>query len=184
MKGEVFYDRIIAGELKGRTVMLPKTGDVRPTKNRVRQAVFNLLTARLDWDALVVADLFCGSGAWGLEALSRGARKIYFVDMDERVAAENIQRLGVKGTEVFGADVRTWRPPALPGVFVDVVLADPPYGKGLAQALVNRVKEMGGRTGTWWCVETGSTEMLLWDGFEAVDYRDYGSSRIWVARQV
>lgn len=175
---EVFYDRIIAGSLKGRTLALPKSAEVRPTKNRVKQAVFNLLTARVDWDGLVVGDLFCGSGAWGLEAVSRGAKKVYCVDVDERVAAANIKALGVGNAAAVAADVRTWKPPAL----LDVVLADPPYGKGLAQGLIARASDIG-QSGSWWCVETSKDEGLVWDGFEDVDFRDYGASRIWVGRQ-
>jgi len=176
---EVFYDRIIAGELKGRKIALPKSDEVRPTKNRVKQAVFNLLTARVDWEGAVVGDLFCGSGAWGLEAVSRGAAKVVCVDVDERCAAENVRALGLKTVSVVAGDVRTWSPPAL----LDVVLADPPYGKGLAQGLVARAAEIG-KSGSWWSVETGKDDELVWDGFEDVDSRDYGASRVWVAHQL
>lgn len=176
--GEVFYDLIIAGSLRGRKIALPKSDSVRPTKNRVKQAVFNLLGARLDWDGMVVGDLFCGSGAWGLEAVSRGAQSVVCVDMDERTAATNIKSLGVERAKAVGADVRSWAPPAL----LDVVLADPPYGKGLAQALINRAATVG-KPGSWWCVEAGRDDELVWDGFEDVEFRDYGASRIWIARQ-
>lgn len=175
---DVFTDTIIAGELKGRKVALPKSDAVRPTKNRVKQAVFNLLGARLDWAGLAVGDLFCGSGAWGLEAVSRGAKSVVCVDMDERTASENIRNLNVGKAKAVSADVRQWAPPAL----LDVVLADPPYGKGLAQALVARAAVIG-KPGSWWCVETGREDELAWDGFEDVTFRDYGASRIWVARQ-
>lgn len=179
MANDVFYDRIIAGSLKGRKLLLPKSEGVRPSKNRVRQAVFNLLGARLDWQGLSVADLFCGSGAWGLEALSRGAAKVVLVDMDERTAAVNVQDLGAAKATVVGADVRQWKPAAL----ADVVLLDPPYGKGLAQAVVDRAAQIA-KPDSWWCVETGREEELVWNGFEDVEFRDYGASRIWVARYV
>lgn len=175
---DMFFDRIIAGALRGRKVALPKSGDVRPSKNRVRQAVFNLLTARVEWEGAVVGDLFCGSGAWGLEAASRGAKTVICVDIDERVAAGNIRDLQVKGVKAVAADVRNWTPPAL----LDVVMLDPPYGKGLAQSLIGRAREIG-QSGSWWCVETGSDEELVWDGFEEVEWRDYGASRVWVAQQ-
>lgn len=177
MANELFYDRIIAGTLKGRKVLLPKSEGVRPSKNRVRQAVFNLLGARLDWEDLSVADLFCGSGAWGLEALSRGAAKVVLVDMDDRTAATNVKDLGVSTASVMGADVRQWKPAAL----LDVVLLDPPYGKDLAQGVIDRAA-LFGKPDSWWCVETGRDEELNWDSFEDVEHRDYGGSRVWVAR--
>lgn len=177
MANDLFYDRIIAGNLKGRKVLLPKSDGVRPSKNRVRQAVFNLLGARLEWQGLQVADLFCGSGAWGLEALSRGAAKVILVDMDERTAAINVKDLGAAKASVVAADVRQWKPAAL----LDVVLLDPPYGKGLAQAVINRAAQLA-KTGSWWCVETGRDETLEWAGFEDVEFRDYGGSRVWVAQ--
>jgi len=179
MANDVFYDRIVAGSLRGRKIALPKNENVRPSKNRVRQAVFNLLGARLDWEGLAVADLFCGSGAWGLEAASRGAGKVLLVDMDERTAAQNVRDLGVANVSVVAADVRRWAPPAL----LDVVLLDPPYGKGLAQAVLARAGQIG-KPGSWWCIETGRDEDLVWDGFEAVEFRDYGGSRVWVGRRI
>ena len=178
MKAEVFYDHIIAGTLKGRKVVLPKTDSVRPTKNRVKQAVFNLLGSRIDWDGMLVGDLFCGSGAWGLEAFSRGAKQVLCVDIDERTAALNIKTLAVGNVRAVSADVRQWSPPAL----LDVVLADPPYGRDLAAGLVARAALIG-KSGSWWCVETGREDVMVWDGFEDVEFRDYGASRVWVARQ-
>ncbi|PZP39607.1 MAG: 16S rRNA (guanine(966)-N(2))-methyltransferase RsmD [Pseudomonas fluorescens] len=176
MANNVFYDHIIAGSLKGRKVVLPKSDGVRPSKNRVKQAVFNLLGARVEWEGAVVLDLFCGSGAWGLEALSRGAKSVICVDVDERVAAENIKSMGASGCKAVSADVRLWKPPAL----ADVVLLDPPYGKSLAQAVVKRAGEFG-KSGSWWCVETGTDDEIIWDGFEDVKFRDYGASRVWIA---
>ncbi len=178
MANDLFYDRIIAGTLKGRKVLLPKSEGVRPSKNRVRQAVFNLLGARLDWDGLSVGDLFCGSGAWGLEALSRGAAKVVLVDIDDRTAATNVKELGAANASVHSADVRQWKPASL----LDVVLLDPPYGKGLAQGVIDRASVIG-KSGSWWCAETGREEELNWAGFEDVNFRDYGASRVWVARQ-
>jgi 16S rRNA (guanine966-N2)-methyltransferase len=102
----------------------------RPTSDRVREALFNVLDARLDFDGLVVLDLFAGSGALGLEALSRGASRGVFVEQDHRAAAtisRNIAELGVgAAVEVRRAPVAT----VLAGGTdrpVDLVLADPPY---------------------------------------------------------
>ncbi|RYG59405.1 MAG: 16S rRNA (guanine(966)-N(2))-methyltransferase RsmD [Alphaproteobacteria bacterium] len=176
---DVFFDRVIAGTMKGRKIALPKNGDVRPSKNRVRQAVFNTLLSRIDLDGLLVGDLFCGSGAWGLEAASRGAKSVVCVDIDERTAQLNIRTLQAAQVKAVAGDVRTWTPPTL----LDVVLADPPYGKGMAQALLNRAQAIG-KSGSWWCLETGREDELVWDGFEDVSHRDYGASRVWIGRQL
>jgi len=172
-----FKDRIIAGRWRGRGLVLPKSESVRPTRNRVRQAAFNLLTARMAWQGTAVVDLCCGSGAWGLEAASRGAAKVVLVDSEVAVAKDNVAALGAGQVQVVKADVRAWAP----GQAFDVVLADPPYGRGMAQALLARTETLG-KGGSWWCVETASDEELDWNGFVDVDFRDYGVSRIWVGR--
>ena len=107
---------------------MPRTG-TRPTTDRVRESLFNLLTARLDLGGVSVLDLYAGSGALGLEALSRGAASAVFVESDQRAAGmidQNIAALGVTGATVRrgprdgGAGAGAQRP-------VDLVLADPPY---------------------------------------------------------
>lgn len=174
-----FSDRIIAGVYKGRALVLPADDAVRPTKNRVRQAVFNMLGSRLDWDGLRVVDLCCGSGAWGLEALSRGAAEVVLVDRDVKVAEANAQALGVGAqVEVVKSEVGAW----VSAAPFDVVLADPPYALPLAQRLLARAGELGGN-GSWWAMETAPSTQLDWAGFEEVVHRDYGGSRIWVGKQ-
>jgi 16S rRNA (guanine966-N2)-methyltransferase len=173
-----FTDRIIAGKWGGRPLLLGKSEAVRPTRNRVRQAAFNLLTSRVEWRGAQVVDLCCGSGAWGLEAESRGATAVWMVDFDGRTARQNMQVLASNAV-LIEDDVRTWKPQAL----LDVVMADPPYGSGLAQALLLRAAELG-KPGSWWCVELGSHETIDAPGFDDVVVRDYGVSRVWVGRQV
>lgn len=120
--------RIIAGLAGGRRLAVPPRG-TRPTSDRVREAVFNALQARRDLEGARVLDLYAGSGALGLEALSRGAAHVRFVESDRRAAAvlrRNVEALGLHGAEV------TARPAAAvlqgdPGLPYDVVLADPPY---------------------------------------------------------
>ena len=87
--------RIITGTLKGRALQLPNSDEARPTRGRIRQAAFNILQGYTDFEGLTVAELCCGSGAWGLEALSRGAAKVYLVDTDPRCAQRNVQALAV-----------------------------------------------------------------------------------------
>ena len=119
--------RIIAGSAGGRRLVVPPKG-TRPTTDRVREALFSRLDARLTWPGLVVLDLYAGSGALGLEALSRGAEKVVLVEQHAQacsVIERNIEAVGIPGATLFHADVV-----ALPGrtpVRADLVLADPPY---------------------------------------------------------
>ena len=122
--------RIVGGRLSGRTIAAPPGRDTRPTSDRVREALFNLLAARTDFDEASVLDLFAGSGALGLEALSRGAQTATLVERHGptlAVARTNAAGLGL------GVHVRTVRADALafvrrsPSERFDLAFADPPY---------------------------------------------------------
>lgn len=142
--------RIVGGRLARRTVEAPKGNRTRPTTDRVREALFNLLGARIDLGGAAVADLFAGSGALGLEALSRGAAHVTFVERHGptlALARRNAAALGVEDQAAFvRADaVRALRRETL-GTF-DLVLADPPYDlDGLADlpALARPALAVGG----------------------------------------
>jgi 16S rRNA (guanine966-N2)-methyltransferase len=115
--------RISGGELGGRRIRVPK-GDVRPTTERVREAVFSILA---DVSGSRVLDLFCGSGALAIEALSRGASEATLVDTHPRTARENVERLGLsERARVVRSDATRFLRRAEPGAF-DLVLCDPPY---------------------------------------------------------
>jgi 16S rRNA (guanine966-N2)-methyltransferase len=120
--------RIIAGSRKGARIFAPKGHEVRPTGDRVREAIFNLVGPV---DELDVLDLFAGSGAMGLEALSRGASQVTFVEAD-RAAAEmivrNLEKLRLEGATVLRDDAaRKLAADAASGRRYDLVLIDPPY---------------------------------------------------------
>ncbi|WP_328363895.1 16S rRNA (guanine(966)-N(2))-methyltransferase RsmD [Mycobacterium sp. NBC_00419] len=120
--------RIVAGVAGGRRIDVPPKG-TRPTTDRVREALFSALAARRDFDGLHVLDLFAGSGALGLEALSRGAASAVFVESDSRAAAvitRNIATLGLAGATVRRGAVAAVLTGAAPRP-ADLVLADPPY---------------------------------------------------------
>jgi 16S rRNA (guanine966-N2)-methyltransferase len=120
--------RIIAGSRKGARILAPKGLDTRPTGDRVREAVFNLVGPV---DGAEVLDLFAGSGAMGLEALSRGAQRVTFVESDREAAAtilRNLDRLGLEGAVVLREDAgRKLAADAAGGRRYDLVLVDPPY---------------------------------------------------------
>jgi 16S rRNA (guanine966-N2)-methyltransferase len=171
----------------GRRIAVPQRG-TRPTTDRVRESLFNVLTARMDLQGASVLDLFAGSGALGLEAMSRGAASAVFVEFDRQAATvigQNITGLGVAGAVVRRGSVAsvlasgTHEP-------VDLVFADPPYD--MSEPEVNGVLAAliaGGWTapGTVVVVERGSAgPELRWpDGWEPWRTRRYGDTRIEMA---
>ena len=119
--------RIIAGSRKGHRILAPKGVDTRPTGDRVREAVYNLVGPV---DGADVLDLFAGSGAMGLEALSRGAASVTFVEQDRQAAeaiARNLAKLRLTGTVLREDAVRRLAADAAAGRRYDLVLIDPPY---------------------------------------------------------
>lgn len=120
--------RVVAGELGGRRLVAPPGNDTRPTSDKVRQAIFNALDSAGLLDGALVVDLFAGSGALGIEALSRGAESCVFVERDRAAVTalrENLGSLGLeKRSRVVVGDASTYG--ASLGA-VDLVLADPPY---------------------------------------------------------
>jgi 16S rRNA (guanine966-N2)-methyltransferase len=120
--------RIIAGEKRGARIVAPKGHDTRPTGDRVREAAFNLIGPV---DDATVLDLFAGSGAYGLEALSRGAASVVFAEDDKAAVSairQNLQKLGLTGATVLARDaIQVLSEEAGAGRQYDLVLLDPPY---------------------------------------------------------
>lgn len=137
--------RIIAGEWRGRKLIAPKGEVTRPTADRTRETMFNLLASRLgSFEGLSVLDLFAGSGALGLEALSRGAGHCLFVEEEtEAVKAirRNIETFGARmKTRVEQASVMKLAPAKQPH---DLILLDPPYGSGAGAVALDRMLRLG-----------------------------------------
>ncbi|AUQ73243.1 16S rRNA (guanine(966)-N(2))-methyltransferase RsmD [Phaeobacter piscinae] len=176
--------RIIAGDFRGRALTSVGKGDagahLRPTTDRVRESLFNVLSHLVDFDGLRVLDLFAGTGALGLEALSRGAADAVFVD-DGRVSqgliTKNIDLLRIKDRACLIRRDAT-RLPVNDGAPCDVIFLDPPYGQSLGQkALIAATK--GG-----WLAEDAlviweeSSPMQAPEGFTLHDSRKYGDTHI------
>lgn len=120
--------RIVAGAAKGRRLAVPPAG-TRPTSDRVREAVFSALSARMDFDGARVLDLFAGSGGLALEALSRGAAKAVLVEANAKaadVARANIASVGLRGASVHRGRVQALLEAGADGPY-ELVFADPPY---------------------------------------------------------
>jgi len=130
----------VAGEAKGRKLQAPAGGDTRPTSDRVREAVFSSLDSMDGVRDASVLDLFCGSGALGIEALSRGAASATFVDDDPAAIAAvraNLASTGLEGGEVVRADAVRW----LDGdAAFDLALVDPPYSFNGWDAVFSRLR--------------------------------------------
>jgi 16S rRNA (guanine966-N2)-methyltransferase len=154
--------RIVAGSRKGARIFAPKGLDTRPTADRVREAAFNLLGPGAADDAAVL-DLFAGSGAMGLEALSRGAAHATFVENDReacRTINRNLDKLGFEGATVLCQDALTaLRTDARQGTRYDLVLLDPPYKRfsSLQKAMIQHLSEILAPGGTL-LVETAAEE--------------------------
>ena len=140
--------RVVGGRLKGRNLASPSSQEIRPTADRLRESVFNILIHAYDnpIEGARVLDLFAGTGALGIEALSRGAAYTLFVDDGAEARAllrENAQTLGLAGvTRIFRRDA-TQLGPAHPVEPFTLAFLDPPYGKGLAEKALTSALEGG-----------------------------------------
>jgi 16S rRNA (guanine966-N2)-methyltransferase len=186
--------KIVGGKHRGRTIATPQGESTRPTSSRAREALFNIL-GHAHWhedgtsplvDARVV-DAFAGSGALGLEALSRGAAHATFLDSDPaaiKAIGENLRKLGETGAaKVARADVL--RPPPAQQA-CDLVFLDPPYRSGLAGPALAALADAGWlEVGAIATVELANTEDLITPArFEAIDERRYGAAKIVILRRV
>lgn len=124
--------RIISGSLKGRTVKFPKSKLVRPTTDKVKESLFNILNNQIDFDGITACDLYAGSGSLGLETISRGAGKVHFVEKNYhvyKVLMENISSLDVDNDcKVFRMESVKFSSMA-EHIKYDLILADPPFFK-------------------------------------------------------
>lgn len=180
--------RIIAGAWRGRTIVAPKGDATRPTADRTREALFSMLTSRLgDFDGLRVADLFAGSGALGLEALSRGAAHCLFVEQDGAALdalRANITTLGVARdrAEVRAQSVLTLPHAPAP---LDILMMDPPYASGAGAVALDKLARLGWiGAATWISIETAKSETIDVASFAVDAVRDHGKARLHVLRRV
>ena len=177
--------RIIAGQWRGRKLVAPKGEATRPTADRTRETLFNMLASRLgSFEDLRVADLFAGSGALGLEALSRGAAHCLFVEQDAealKAIRANIATLGSRDK----TDVRPGSVLALPAATdpLDLILLDPPYDTGAGAVALDRLLRLGWiGAGTWMALETGAAERIEVNGLAIETERKVGKAKLTLLR--
>lgn len=177
--------RIVAGRFRGKQLETPKSDDIRPTADRVREAVYSILGSRIgpNLDGLFVLDLFAGTGALGFEALSRGASHCVFVDtgIEARgLIRGHIEAFGVGGqTRLLKRDATDLGPverikPA------DLVFVDPPYSKGLGERAIASALQGGWIAPDALIVleERKDTQLIVPTGVECIDVRTYGDTKI------
>jgi 16S rRNA (guanine966-N2)-methyltransferase len=173
--------RIIAGQWRGRKLAAPKGDATRPTADRTRETLFSMLTSRLgDFEGLQVADLFAGSGALGLEALSRGAASCLFVEQDRAavdVIKANIAALGAREqTRIEAGSVMALRAATQP---LDLILADPPYHSGAGEVALDRLLRLGWiGPQTWIALETAFNEDVAIKGLAVESERRVGKGKL------
>ena len=183
--------RIVGGIFKGRRLMAPAGYDVRPTGDRTRESLFNIITHGLaGWEGELedasVVDLFCGTGALGLEALSRGAAHVTLVDNSVSVLSVVKKNLALgietaKRTTILRMDAtRLALPPRSAGAPCDIAFLDPPYGSGLAVPALGSLKTRGWLSdGGLAVIEVGSDESLNPPlGYVVLKTRSYGAAKI------
>ncbi|WP_404370450.1 16S rRNA (guanine(966)-N(2))-methyltransferase RsmD [Sphingomonas sp. MMS24-J45] len=180
--------RIIAGKWRGRPLVAPKGDATRPTADRVREALFSMLASRIgSFEDLAVADLFAGSGALGLEALSRGAKSCIFVEQDKaalEALRANLDKLG--GAREIGADVRAQSVLALGQAAqpLDLIVMDPPYDTGAGAVALDKLARLGWvGAATWISIETAKQETVEVAGFVEDVSRVHGKARITLLRR-
>lgn len=177
--------RIVAGKFRGKQLTSPQSQDIRPTSDRVRESLFNILASRIgpNFDGVRVLDLFAGTGALGLEAMSRGAAMCSFVDTGAEARGlirGHVEAMGLGGkTKVLRRDAddlgrtQSFEP-------FNLIFLDPPYGKGLGEKALASARAGGwiADDATIVLEEKRGAEVELPEGFSVEDSRDYGDTTI------
>lgn len=177
--------RIVGGEFRGRSLATPRGQSIRPTTDRTREAVFNVLAHRFaeKLEGARVLDLFAGTGALGLEALSRGASFCLFVEESAEgrgLIRTNVEAFGLQGrTKIFRRDATGLGDAGTIAPF-GLVFADPPYGKGLGEAALRSAHKGGWLQQGALCVveEAASAHFSPGEEFSVLDDRGYGDTVI------
>ena len=179
--------RIVAGQWRGRKLIAPAGETTMPTSDRTRETLFSMLVSRLgSFEGLKVADLFAGSGALGIEALSRGAASCIFVEQDAsaiRALRSNLASLQAQAQgDVRAASVLALGPAKEP---LDLILLDPPYNTGAGVVALEKLQRLGWiGPATWISLETALKEPADIKGLAQDAERKVGKARLTLLRQI
>ena len=178
--------RVISGEWRGRKLLAPKNDATRPTADRTRETLFSMLTSRLgSFEGLYVADLFAGSGALGIGALSRGAEQCLFAEQDRDALDALRQNLGALGA-ISRADVRAGSVLGLGPArrSYDLLMFDAPYATGAGSVALDKLNRLGWiGPDSWISIETADKEVVDVAGFEIDAERRVGKAKLTLLRQ-
>lgn len=178
--------RVVAGRFRGRALVAPEDMSIRPTSDRVRESVFNILAHGIDGFSLAgvrVIDLFSGTGALGIEAVSRGAAYCLFVEEAAGARAlirQNVEALGLTGeTRIFRRDATDLGPAGNMEPYA-VAFLDPPYGKGLGEKALSGLAQGNWLTPGAVCVleERAGANLIIPSPFEQLDARTWGDTEV------
>ena len=183
--------RIVGGRFRGRMLQAPTTQSVRPTSDRLRESLFNILAHSYEdvTNGARVIDLFAGTGALGLESLSRGARFALFVDDSAEGRAlvrGNVEQLGLGGeTRIFRRDATNLGPMPSQDAFT-LAFLDPPYGKDLAPRALASLRDGGWLAKDALCVveESATASVEMPAGYKLIDRRDYSDTQVLFVRAI
>ena len=178
--------RIVGGRLKGRVLQGPGSNAIRPTSDRLRETLFNILAHSYDnpVEGAQTLDLFAGTGALGIEALSRGARFALFVDESAKACAivrANVEALGLSGAaRIFRRDARKLGADAPEQERFNLVFLDPPYGKGFVPPTLKALRDGGwlGKDALVVIEERADADVDLPEGFVALEKRRFGDTQL------
>lgn len=177
--------RIVAGKFRGKALLTPGDDSIRPTSDRARESIFNILVSRIghDFTGLKVIDLFAGTGALGLEAISRGAASVVFVDTSTEACGlirDNIEAFGLGGIAKLLRRDATDLGPAGTMSGIGLAFLDPPYCKGLGELALTQLRD-----GNWLAPdativleESRDAPVTIPDGFTLDDRREYGAAAV------
>lgn len=183
--------RIVGGTLKGQSLTSPKDNAVRPTSDRVRESLFNILAhgiEGLELEGAYIADLFAGTGALGIEALSRGAQWCLFVDdaaVSRGLIRQNTMDLGLNGkSKISRQDATDIGPRSKRSPQFELVFADPPYNQGLGEKALLALHKHGWLKPNAIIVleEAKRATVEMPDCFDIIDERKYGDTQIIISR--
>jgi len=177
--------RIVAGKFRGKALLSPENESIRPTSDRAREAMFNILASRIGvhFGGLKVLDCFAGTGALGLEALSRGAQSAVFVDIgveSRGLIRDHIEAFGIAGVaKLLRRDATALGSAGNMGPF-DLVFLDPPYNQGLGELALTSLRDGGwlAKDATIVLEEAAEAELALPSGFAIDDRREYGAAAV------